>query len=239
MKKDEAVPPEPAARSVLTARLHRGASPGIERTPAAAAPRPAVSEGSARGRDRTGRREGGASYGGHAPTLRHAPSPLSEGQGRRMRRGPPRPRPSRRLPGAAGTPPTRDRPGSSERRLPAARTFFLNTAGLMIGWKAEERRCPSRLAGRDWASRMRIRIGAVGGSSFSRTLRLRRMRTGQDSPTPTQVWGRCRDNRLRLRACSPRVGAAVPPGPSTEPGPAAMAQRWPAVPRSPGSPPPH
>lgn len=45
MKKDEAVPPEPAARSVLTARLHCGVSPGTERTPAAAAPRPAVSEG--------------------------------------------------------------------------------------------------------------------------------------------------------------------------------------------------
>lgn len=47
---------------------------------------------------------------------------------------------------------------------------------------AGERRCPPLPASSDWASRMRIRIGAVGGSSTSRIRRLRRMRAAQGHP---------------------------------------------------------
>lgn len=92
----------------------------------------------------------------------------------------------------------------------------------MIGRKADGRRCPPRPAGRDWASRMRIRIGAVGGSGVWRARRLRRMRARGGPPTttfggvlPWQPAPVARPFPSGPRPCSrPRCH----PGPSTEGG---------------------
>lgn len=104
---------------------------------------------------------------------------------------------------------------------------------------AGERRCPPLPASSDWASRMRIRIGAVGGSSTSRIRRLRRMRAAQGHPPSPSVWRRCHGSGRRLRGLSLRAGAVFPPalsprGPARrwEPAAVARAPPWAVIPFS-------